>query len=892
MNFLKQTFRRRHIYNDLSEEMRQHLDEKTEQIMRHEGLDREEAELRARRAFGNRTVIEERGREPWQWVRLENILRDISFSARLLRRSPGFTLIAILTLTLGVGANTAVFSLLNGLLLRPLPVPNARDLAMLRIEPTRFAYSFCAPLFRALEKRHDVFWDVFAFDSDTFQYRGQNGNEQISGSLVSGQFFDALGTAPERGRVLTPNDDRKEGGAEGFGAVVSDSFWKTHLNSDPNVLGRKLMLNGVSFTVVGVMPAGFSGADATSRPEIYLPLSAEPLVDAPYDMLGQGYRSWWLRVGARLNPGVSLAQANAALMTISPQVLKEAIPDPKWTFFKANRDAMHVYAESGTAGYSYLRQEYRNPLLVTFALCALVLLLACVNLASLLLARSAAREREIATRLAIGATRVRLIQQLLVDSLLLAVLGAGAGLAFAPLASRIVVAMLTGGRQHLYLDAGLDWRVVLFATSAALLSTLLVGLLPAFQATSGDLMQHMKDGARGTSKAEHRRLLPKVLLTVEVALAMVLVTGAGLLGASLFRLYHSSQGFDPHSLLEVDIDPDRQSLEGDALMRMYRDISDRIATLPGVRAVGYSSVPPLSGSIMMGSKHAAGGGDRDIYNNNVGQGYFSAMRTPILEGRDFTWQDKPEEGHDIIVNQAAAKMFYPGQDALGKTLGDNDGKTPHSYTIVGVVADTKYSSLKEPAPPTVYFPLGFYKEFKKPSFTLMVRYAGPVAPLAVAIRGILTSASPDIPAPDFRTMESYIDGSIAAERVMALLAIFFGISALLVTGIGLYGVLAYSTARRTSEIGIRMALGAARAQVIALIFRENIWVALSGCIAGLATAVLASRALSAFLYSTSPRDPWVLSASLIALCLIAAIASLVPAMRAASVDPMKALRSE
>jgi predicted permease len=893
MSWLPQIFRRRSLYSDLSEEMRLHLEECTEQLMQDEGLSRAEAGRRARVAFGNHALIEERSREPWQWPRIENLLRDVSFSARLLRRSPGFTLVAILTLTLGVGANTAMFSLLNGLLLRPLPVPHARELVLLRMTDLPFSYSFSAPLFRAVEKRHEVFRDVFAFSGRGLQLRGKDGNEQVAGELVSGQFFDGLATAPELGRALTPADDRKSTGAGGYGAVISDAFWKIHFNRDRGVLGRTLTLNGVVFTVVGVMPPSFIGADATSRPEVFIPLSSEPLIDAPIDSIASGNRSWWLQAGARMNSGISLVRANAALKASSPAIIGEAIPDPKWTFGKHGRGSLSVYAEPGAAGYSYLRTEYRDPLLVTFALCILLLLIACVNLASLLLARAASRDREIATRLAIGASRGRLIQQLMIDSLLLALLGTGAGLAVAPLASRLLVAMLTGSQNRSALDASLDWRVLLFAAGAALLSTLLVGLLPAFQATAGDLVQHMKDGARGSRKGEHRRLLPKLLLILEVAMAMVLVTGAGLLGASLFRLYHSGQGFDAHGLLEVDIDPDRQPLEGDALMRMYHDISNRIQLLPGVRAVGYVNAPPLSGSTMTGSQHVPGGGDRDVYINNVGQGYFSTMGVPVLQGRDFTWQDKPEPARSIILNQSAARIFYPAGDALGKALGDFDDKRKETVsTIVGIVGDTKYSTLKEPAPPTIYAPIGTYKDFKKPEFTAMVRYDGPVAPLVTAIRGILASASPDIPAPDFRTMENEVDKSIAAERVMALLSIFFGVSALLVTGIGLYGVLAYATARRTAEIGIRMALGAARAQVVRLIFRENAWVAGSGCMAGLIAAVLASRALSTFLYGTSARDPWVLALSLIVLCSIAALASLIPAVRAASVDPMKALRSE
>ena len=892
MSWYSRIFRRCSLYSDLSVEMRQHIEERTEQLMQDERLSRAEAERRARVAFGNHTVIEERSREPWQWPRIENLLRDIGFSARLLRRSPGFTLVAILTLTLGVGANTAIFSLLNGLLLRPLPVPDAQRLVLLRLNDSSLAYSFCAPLFRILEKRHDVFRDVFAFTGHDFQFRTRTGNERAHGEFVSGQFFDGLAVAPELGRALNAADDRK--GGSGFAAVITDSFWKMRLNREANVLGRKLMLDGVAFTVVGVMPSSFIGADATKRLDLYVPLSAEPLVDGPYNMLDEGYSSWWLRVGARLNDGVNLKQANAVLKVAGSAAIREAIPDPKWAFFKNTRDALGVFAEPGAGGFSFLRTRYRDPLLVTFVLCIVVLLLACVNLASLLLARSAARDRELATRLAIGATRSRLIQQLMVDSLLLAVLGAGVGLAIAPLASRLLVGMLTLGDDALYLDASVDWRVLLFAGGSALLSSLLVGLLPAFQATSGDLVKHMKDGARGSRREERRRLLPKVLLMLEVAMAMVLVTGAGLLGESLLRLYRSGLGFDPHNLLQVAIDPEKQPLEGDALMRMYLDLSGRIQALPGVRSVGYTQIPPLSGSSMMGSLHVPSAGDHDIFKGSVGAGYFSTMRTRVLEGRDFTREDNPNTSKRIIINQTAAKIFYPGGNALGKTLADSsgDGKPDVQYTIIGIVEDAKYASVREPVPPIIYSPMGISKEITKPSFTAMVRYDGPVAPLAAAIRGILSDASPDIPAPQFATMAAEFDRSIAAERVMALLSIFFGVCALLVTGIGLYGVLAYATARRTSEIGIRMALGAARAQVMQLIFRENAWVAGSGCVAGMIAALLASRALSTFLYGTSARDPWILALSLIVLCSIAALASLIPAIRAASMDPMKALRSE
>jgi predicted permease len=890
MNWLNRIFHRGSLYNELSEELRQHLEEKTEQLMR-EGMNREEAEQTARRAFGNATLLEEQSRETWQWPRIENLLRDISFSARLLRKSPGFTLIAILTLTLGIGANTAIFSLLNGLLLRPLPVPDANGLVVLRTSSKSLGYSFCAPILRALESRHEVFRNVFTFASRQLQLQDNSGTEKVAGSFASGQYFDALETPPELGRTLNPSDDSKDRSPALYPAVISDAFWTTHFNRQPRTIGQKITLNGIPFTIVGVMPAGFFGFDATNRPQVWIPLITEPRVDAPYDMLDGGYNMWWLRIGARLQPGVSFPQANAWLGSAMPAILREAIPNPKWKFGKTSRDALVVSAEPGASGYSFLRDSYRSPLLLVFAFCALLLLLACINLASLLLARAALRQREIATRLALGASRRRLIQQLLIDSLLLALLGTTAGLCLAPLASRALAAMLLSGKSTLYLDAHIDGRVCLFVTAVAIISTALVGLLPALQATAGDLNQQMKDGARST-RAEHRRILSKILLAIEVALALVLVSGAGLLTASLYRLYHSGFGFDPANVVLVNMDMDRQPAEGAALFHLYQQINDRFAALPGIRSSSFTSVPPLSGTVMMSSMHAPGGGDRDVYESSISPGYLRTLRISLLDGRSFSEEDVSAKQSRVLINERAAHMFFPGGNAVGKMLNQAGGDKDPGNQIVGVVADTKYSNLRDPAPPMVYNVIQVDPDNKKPGYEFILRVSGPVTPPAAAIRRIATELAPGIPAPTLTTMDQQVNDTIVAERIMALLSVFFAVSALLVTAIGLYGVLAWSTARRTGEIGVRMALGAQRMQVVALIFRENLWTAASGCLAGLAAAILASRAIESFLYGTSPRSLWVFSAALALLCLVAAVASLIPAVRAASIDPMQALRSE
>ena len=567
---IKSLFLRRRNDRELAEELEFHQALLRERLLR-QGTPAAELDAAARRAFGNGSHWHERLRELWQFQSLENFSRDLSFSARLLRRSPGFTLVALLTLALGVGANTAVFSLINGLLLRPLPVPHAEQLVVLRMEEggPEPNYSFCTPFFRSLEARHEVFADVFAYNPDTLQVQGRSGNENIHGMVVSGQFFRALRTPPLMGRYLTPEDDRKGGDPAGLAVVVTEQFWETWFDRAPDVIGRKLIIANVPFTVVGVMPKRFIGADPTHNPQIYAPLSADPIIDAPRNHIEDGVHAWWITVDARLQPGVTLVQANAALSSVSNGILHQASDDAGF-IADEEKGHFHFVAEPGSQGYSYARVLFRKPLVAMFSMCAGILLLACLNLASLLMARAAARERELATRLAIGATRRRLIQQLLAESLLIAILGTGLGLAVAPLVSGSLAALLVNGESGWQLDTSLDVRVFAFAALVALASALLIGLIPALQATGGNLNDHIKDGQHTRPSHTLRRILPRCLLASEVALALVLVIGAGLLATSLARLYQSGVGFDPRGLVNIAFSMDKQQLEGDALMRRYQ----------------------------------------------------------------------------------------------------------------------------------------------------------------------------------------------------------------------------------------------------------------------------------------------------------------------------------
>jgi putative ABC transport system permease protein len=890
---LKSLVHKRRLDRDLAEELAFHQAMKREKLT-HEGAAPQQEEAAAGVRMGDPGRWHERLWELWQFPTMENLLRDVSFSARLLWKSPGFTVVALVTLALGVGANTAVFSLINGLLLRPLPVPHADQLAVIHYDSSdedRPNYSFCAPFFRALEKRHEVFQAVAAFNDSTLQVRGTSGTQEIPGALVSGQFFQALEVPPLLGRYLTPADDQVGGSSTGFGVVISEDFWRAWFNSAPDVVGRRLTIANAPFTVVGVMPRQFIGADPTKRPEIYVPLWAEPVIDAPYNAIAGGYHSWWLRVIARRNPGVSLEQANAGLQAASNPVLEEAIPDAQWVK-DARSHHFQFAAEPGSKGFSRLRTVFRKPLAAVFLLCGAMLLLACLNLASLLMARAAARERELATRLAIGATRRHLIQQLLVESLLVATLGTAAGLGVSLAVSRSLAALLLGNVRHTILDTKLDLRVFLFAAVSAGMAAVVIGLIPALRATSGNLNDHIKDGSHATSAREKRRLLPRVLMGLEVALALILVVGAGLLATSVTRLYRTGLGFDPKGVVNLDLNMDKQALDGDALVRWYEEFGDSIRHQQGVKSVSFESLTPLTGDTWNGDYHTpSSNGNHLIDLNAVAPEYFGTMRIPMLSGRDFRWDDTTAGGRKIILNQAAAKVLFPGQNAIGQHLSGENGESNTSYEVLAVVGDVRYASIREDAPAGAYLPIT-QREAKKPSYTAVVRVDGPAAPLAAAARSLAARMAPEIPAPVMTTMSSDLDASISSERMMAMLSVFFGGCALFVTAVGLYGTLAYATARRTSEIGIRMALGAQRLQVVRLVFRENAWIAAGGSLAGLVVAILASRALANLLYRTSVYDPWVMMTSVLALGTVASAASLIPSIRASRIEPITAIRCE
>ncbi len=622
-------FRRRRLDADLDEELRAHITLAIEDNLRR-GLTRQQARTAALRSFGGVSQAKEIYRSqrglPW----LEQLMRDARYGCRQLLRAPGFTLTAVFTLALGLGANTAVFSLINALLLRPLPVPHSEELAVLhylRSDDSGPNYSFSFPLLRSIEKNHEAFQSVAGFSSTVFQVRENSGSVRVPGALVSGQYFQVLETPPLLGRYLTPQDDHPGGSGTEFPVVLSENYWRTQFNSAADVVGRKIVIANTPFIIVGVMPHSFIGADPTRRANIYAPLWAEPVTDAPYNSIANGYHSWWFRVIARRNPGISLEQGNAALQTESSAVLRE-VTDAQWAK-DAQKNHFLLTADPGSKGFSHLRTTFVKPLSAIFALCAAMLLLACLNLASLLMARAAARERELATRLALGASRRCLIQQLMVESLLVAILGTAAGIVAAPVVSRSLAVMILDRSPESALDTTLDLRVFAFVAMTAIFATLLIGLVPALRATSKNLNEQIKTGAHTVSTQPGKRLLPRLLprllMAFEVALALILVFGAALLATSLTRLYRTGLGFDPKGIVNIEFDMGKQPLDGDALVRWYQNYGDALRHKPGVENVSFADITPMNGSMWTSDYHTpVSGGDREIYMNTVSPDFFAS----------------------------------------------------------------------------------------------------------------------------------------------------------------------------------------------------------------------------------------------------------------------------
>jgi predicted permease len=911
MSWLNRIFRRRKLYNDLAEEMREHLEEKTEQFIR-EGMSRKEAEQAARRAFGNPTLLEERSREVWQWQAIENPLRDLSFSARLLRKSPGFTLIAVLTLTLGIGANTAIFSLLDAILLRNLPVANPQQLALFgrgrQVGSTSGMPStswdlFSHPFYRDFSGKTDVFSGVAAVNSIEFGTHASYAVgplHLVRADLVSGNYFDVLGVRTILGRILNEDDDRAAGA--GPVAVASYSWW-THEGRDPSVIGKTLHIESTNYTIVGVAQPGFFGATVGQSPDFWIPLSMEKEISPGWNGFDdKDFQSLYLI--ARLKPGVTLRQANASTNALFRQLIRSeylsANPTPK------ELDDLHhaqIDLTPAARGLSQLRIQMSLPLEILMTVVALVLLIACANVANLLLARGAARSREIAVRMALGATRSRLILQLLTESALLALAAAVLGVAFAWKAGGLLLRLAAPHGEPVPLDVTPDLRVLLFTIAVTGLTALLFGLAPALRATRPSLSPSLREGHSFVS-APMRNQLGRGLIVAQIALSLVLLAGAGLFLRSLVRLSDVDTGFDKRNVLVFGLDEYATGLGQDArLNNLQQQIESSVQALPGVRAASFSMFTfnegEWSDDVTVQGVPRTPENSKDVLYNVVGRQFLSVFGLPLIAGRAFTPQDSDRAPKVALINESMARRFFSGTSAVGHRFGFGDDPS-HSgdIEIVGVVRDAKYVALSESPQMAAYFPwtqhLQYFGNFS-------VRYSGDPATIAAEVRRAIRGVNSRVVVGGVTTLADQVPGSIASQQLISQLSAFFSLLATFLVCIGIYGLVSYAVASRTNEIGVRMALGAARFDVQWMIMREILLLAAVGLIIGIPVTLLGANAvaklqdphlMSNVLYSVGPNDAVSVVVAILLMLAIAVIASYLPARRAASIDPMQALRAE
>jgi putative ABC transport system permease protein len=832
---------------------------------------------------------------------MQTLWQDLRYGVRTLWKNRGFTLIAVITLALGVGANTAIFQLLNAVRLRSLPVHKPEELTEAHIaEPRSYPGNYNGrrpeltnPLWEQIRERQQAFSGVFAWGTATFDL-SPRGEQRFTedGLWVSGDFFNVLGVRPALGRVFTQADDRRGCGSPGV--VISHAFWRRAFGGDASVLGKKITLNGHPFEIIGVTPAGFFGVEVGRNFDVAVPICADALINGEGNRLD--HRSvWWLSVMGRLKPGWTLQQATAHLHSISAGIFQDTV-HPGYTAETTGkyRD-FKLEALSASSGVSSLRLQYKNPLWMLLAIAGLVLLVACANLANLMLARASARQREIVVRLALGATRARLVRLLLIESLLLATLGAGVGAWGAEYLSRYVVSLISTDIQPLFVALEMDWRVFGFTAGVAILTCILFGLTPAVRATRATPAEVMKSSGRGLTANREGVSLRRVLVVSQVALSLVLLVGALLFTRSLYNLMTLDAGFAQDGVLQTDMNLAPLNLPSERRYAVKRELLDRLRAMPGVEAAAFANVVPLGGNNWgdMIFVNSARGVEKGFANfNRISPDYFKTLGIQLLGGRDFGDGDTPATPKVAIVNESFARRYLNGASPLGRTfrIEAGPGEPEYAYEIVALAHDTKYDDLRAEFKPIIYLPAS--QQERQGSYEqILLRSNLPIASLMTAVRQALGAANPGI-AFHFHVFKTQIRESLMRERLMATLSGFFGALAALLGAIGLYGVLSYTVASRTHEIGIRQALGATRADIVKMIMSEATILLLAGLAVGTALALAAARTASAMLYGLQPHDPTTFLMAATLLAMVAAVASYLPAHRASRVDPMVALRQE
>jgi predicted permease len=889
---------RRKRERDLDRELRSHLD-----------LEAEESgdPNKALRALGNTALIKEDTRAAWGWMWLDRLWQDLRYAARMLRKNPGFTTVAVLSLTLAIGANTALFSVLDAVLWKSLPVRDPRELRILTWERSsaswapvgthsgynyswngiKFDGSFSYPAYQAFLGLPQIS-DLMAFFPSQFNVSAGGTTDAADGQFVSGNYFQGLGVRPLAGRVLLPEDDARE---RAGAVVLAYQYWERRFGLDPQIIGREIAVNRSQMTVVGVLPPEFQGLYPGNAVDLFVPLSLIRVIPPSWlSPLAQDH--WWLQIFARLRPGVPDSAATEAVASTLAHQIESYAGSPA-----AGSHYPRVVLQPGTRGAPvfYPRGPNLNDMYLLAAVAGVVLLMACANLANLLLARGAARTRELAARLSLGASRARLMRQLLTESLILALFGGGLGWILARPILTIVVRLILGPLPST-LDVRLDARTLVFTMLAATLTCLLASVYPAWRGTKVDLSLSLKEGSRAGGGSHVWG--GGTLVSVQVALSVLMLVGAGLFVRTLQRLLAVDLGYRTERILTFQTDASKAGFAPERLAGLYERLRQDIAALPGVASVGMSEEGLLRGYFSNDNVYIPGqkaGIRPNAYILRCSTSFLSTMQISVLGGRDLSPTDAADAPLVAVVNEAFVKRFLGGQGPIGRSLyfGAFDRPAPdaRAIQIVGVAKDSHYTGVRADVPPTVYTPYLQSKEHYG-GMTFAIRTALPPLSIAAAVRRVVAETDSNLPVSGLATMDELVSRSTGTERAFAELVSLCGLLETLLAAIGLYGVLAFTVVRRTPEIGIRMALGATHGRVQWLVLRQSLVMVAIGLAAGVPLALLLTRYIRTMLYGVAPNDPWSFAAAILLMGAVGAGASWIPARRASKVDPMVALRSE
>jgi len=833
---------------------------------------------------------------------MASTLQDFRYSVRILRKSPVFLAVAVLSLALGIGANTAIFTLINQLILQPLPVKNPEQLVMLagrgkhyggNNAPDRLSY----PMYQEIRDKNEVFSGMFCTYPSTVSASFDGRTELIGADFVSGNFFPVLGIGSAIGRVFTASDDLYQG-AHPL-AVLSYGYWRTRFNSDRSVLGKQIVVNGRPLTIIGVSQAGFDGVEPGRAPQIRIPMTMKD--DLPRTDFGRlnSERFRWTQVFGRMKPGMTIQKAQAGLQPLFHQILNREVtmkPFAKTSsIVKDEFLRMWMEVMPGSKGRSNLRRAYSKPLFALMGIVGLVLLIACSNLANLLIARASSRQKEIAVRLALGAPRARLVRQLLVETLLLTAMGGMLGIGLAILIDRALIAFLPSGHTPLSLSSTPDWTVLGFTFVISMLAGAIFGLVPALQSTRPSLATTLKDQA-GSVLGGGSPKLRKALVLAQVSLSLLLLIAAGLFMQSLRNLKTLNPGFEVKNLLAFDVDPTLNRYDRKWAAEYYRRLHERLDTLPGIEAHTFAVVPLLENNEWDNwvtiEGYAARQDERpDPHMQYCSPGFFRTLKIPVLLGRDFTDRDDLGAPKVAVVNQKFVKKYLGSANPLGRHIGMGiDPGTKLDIQIVGVVGDTKYESLREEIPEEMYVPSA-QQNFVNGG-TIYVRAQGDPTRVFNTLRSTVQSVDPSVPMYDMRTLEHTMEISLLTERLLAALSTVVACLATLLAAVGLYGVMAFMVGRRTREIGIRMALGARQTSVVWMVLRETLILAGAGVGIGLVGAYGITRLIQAQLFGVQPTDLLTMAGAALGIAAVTTLAGYIPARRATGIDPIQALRWE